>query len=132
MFCNRYGTLWGLRIIPLVSMPAAGALLFAAVHAPNAYLAVAALALCYASVELNEGPYWAAAMHVGGADTMAATGVLNTGGNAGGLIVTPIVAYLSGHHAWTTAFLTGVGFAVASAAAWLLIDPTRRFNSAAA
>ena len=131
-FCNRYDTLWGLRIIPLVSMPAAGALLFAAVYVANAYLAVAALALCFASVELNEGPYWAAAMHVARADTMAATGVLNTGGNAGGLIVTPIVAYLSGHHAWTTAFLTGVGFAAASAAAWLLIDPTRRFDSAAA
>jgi MFS transporter, ACS family, glucarate transporter len=123
---TRYGIRTGLRIVPLISLPAAGLLQFAAVYAANAYLAVAALALCFAAVELNEGPYWAAAMHVGRADTMSAGGLLNTGGNAGGLVATPIVAYLSGHHAWTAAFLIGAAFAVASGAAWLLLDPSRR------
>jgi len=123
---KRYGIRRGLRILPLISLPAAGVLQFVAVDAGNAYLAVAALALCFACVELNEGPYWAAIMHVGRADAMAASGLLNTGGNAGGLVATPIVAYLSGHHAWTPAFLIGTGFALASAAGWLLVDPTRR------
>ena len=123
---KRYGIRRGLRILPLISLPAAGVLQFVAVDAANAYLAVAALALCFACVELNEGPYWAAIMHVGRADAMAASGLLNTGGNAGGLVATPIVAYLSGHHAWTPAFLIGTGFALASAAGWLLVDPTRR------
>ena len=122
---ERYGVRTGLRIIPLLSLPAAGLLQFAAVDASNAYLAVVALALCFAAVELNEGPYWAAIMHVGRADTMAASGLLNTGGNLGGLICTPIVAYLSGHHAWTPAFLIGTGFAAVSAALWLVVDPTR-------
>ena len=123
---KRYGIRRGLRILPLISLPAAGVLQFVAVDAGSAYLAVAALALCFACVELNEGPYWAAIMHVGRADAMAASGLLNTGGNAGGLVATPIVAYLSGHHAWTAAFLIGTGFALASAAGWLLVDPTRR------
>ena len=115
----------GLRIIPLLSLPAAGVLQFAAVDAANAYLAVLALALCFAAVEVNEGPYWAAIMHVGRGDAMAASGLLNTGGNAGGLIATPIVAYLSGHHAWTAAFLIGAVFAVVAAVTWLLVDPSR-------
>ena len=46
-----------------------------------------------ATVELNEGPFWAAAMRVSGSHTMTATGLLNTGGAAGGLIGIPIVAY---------------------------------------
>jgi ACS family glucarate transporter-like MFS transporter len=121
----RYGVRRGLRLLPLLSLPTAGALQFVAVDAANAYIAVAALALCFGAVELNEGPYWAAIMHVGRADSMSASGILNTGGNAGGLIATPIVAYLSGHHAWTAAFLIGAAFAVVSAAAWLLVDPTR-------
>jgi sugar phosphate permease len=50
---------------------------------------------------------------------------MNTGGNFGGLICTPIVAYLSGHQAWTPAFLIGTGFAAVSAALWLVVDPTR-------
>jgi MFS transporter, ACS family, glucarate transporter len=122
---ERYGVRLGLRIIPLLSLPAAGVLQFAAVDAANPYLAVLALALCFAAVELNEGPYWAAIMHVGRSDSMAAGGLLNTGGNLGGLICTPIVAHLSGHQAWTPAFLIGTGFAAVSAALWLIVDPTR-------
>jgi MFS transporter, ACS family, glucarate transporter len=122
---TRLGVRRGLRLLPLLSLPAAAVLLLVSVNAANAYLAVGALTLCFAAVELNEGPYWAAIMHVGRADAMTAGGVLNTGGNAGGLIATPIVAWLSGQHAWTAAFLLGAVFAVVSAAAWLLVDPER-------
>ena len=125
VFGLRYGVRRGLRIIPLLSLPAAAVLLFVAVGTGHAYVAVAALALCFAAVEVNEGPYWAAIMHVGRADTMAASGLLNTGGNAGGLIATPVVAYLSERHEWTLAFVIGAAFAVAGAALWLVIDPTR-------
>jgi MFS transporter, ACS family, glucarate transporter len=131
LFGARYGIRTGLRILPLLSLPAAGLLQFLAVDAANAYVAVAALALCFAAVEVNEGPYWAAIMHVGRSDAMAASGLMNTGGNAGGLIATPIVAYLSGHHAWTEAFLIGTAFAVTSGALWLLVDPTRRVDTEA-
>ena len=122
---TRHGIRRGLRILPLVSLPAAGLLQFLAIDAANGYLAVAALALCFAAVELNEGPYWAAIMHVGRADAMAASGLLNTGGNAGGLVATPIIAYFSGQHAWNTPFVIGAAFALVSAGAWLLVDPTR-------
>ena len=124
-FGVRFGIRNGLRLIPLWSLPLAGLLLFAAVHAANPYLAVVALALCFFAVELNEGPYWAAIMHVGRGDSMAASGLLNTGGNVGGLILTPTVAYLSGHQQWTAAFLLGTLFALLSAVAWLAVDPSR-------
>jgi MFS transporter, ACS family, glucarate transporter len=129
VFSTRYGTRRGLHIVPFISLPAAGILLLVAVWASDAYLAVAALALCFACVELNEGPYWAAVMHVAQGDTMSACGLLNMGGNVGGLVATPIVAYLSGQHAWTAAFVIGSAFAFAGAAAWLLVDPTRHLDS---
>jgi ACS family glucarate transporter-like MFS transporter len=131
LFGERFGVRNGLRIIPLLSLPAAGLLQFLAIDALNAYLAVAALAVCYFCVEMNEGPYWAATMHLARADSMAATGILNTGGNLGGVIATPIIAYLSGHNGWTSVFLTGTVFALVSAAAWLLVDPTRAIRPAA-
>ncbi len=123
--CARYGFRWGYRLIPLIAMPAAGFLLLVALYMTNAYLAVAALATCYASVELTEGCYWGCAMTVGGDDTMAVTGFMNTGGNLGGIIGIPIVAYLSGLHLWNTAFFIGAGFAVMSAVCWLGIDAER-------
>jgi MFS transporter, ACS family, glucarate transporter len=125
-FGTRYGVRNGLRIVPLVALPAAGLLQYAALGAPNGYLAVAALALCFAAVELTEGPYWSAIMHVAREDSMTAGGLLNTGGNLGGLIGTPIVGYLTDQHDWAATFLLGTACAVASGAAWLLIDPTRR------
>jgi ACS family glucarate transporter-like MFS transporter len=130
-FSVRYGVRRGLAIVPLVSLPAAAVLQYLTVDAANAYLAVLALALCFGAVELNEGPYWAAIMHVGRADAMAACGLLNTGGNAGGLIATPIVAYLSARHAWPLAFAIGAACALAGAAAWLVVDPTRGLRSPA-
>ena len=123
---HRHGARRGLHRLPLLTMPAAGLLIFLAVHAASPYLAVAALTLAYGCVEANEGPYWAAAMYLGRADAMAAGGILNTGGNAGGLIATPLVGYLSSRGQWTTAFVLGTVLACASAAAWLLIDPSRR------
>ncbi|HXO64908.1 MAG TPA: MFS transporter [Steroidobacteraceae bacterium] len=127
--CTRFGVRWGFRLVPLISLPAAGALLLGAVYAPSPYVAVFLLALCFGTVELNEGPYWAATMYVARSDTMAATGILNTGGNGGGLIGIPIVAYLSGHGAWKTAFAIGTVFALVSAVAWMGVDTTRRVVS---
>ncbi len=114
-----------------MSLPIAGALLWVSVNVSNPYWAVAGLAVCFGAVELNEGAYWGAAMTVGGGDTMAVSGVMNTGGNLGGIIGIPIVGYLSGEHWWRAAFLIGAAFSVASALAWLLIVVERPAVAAA-
>jgi len=59
---------------------------------------------------------------------MAATGALNTGGNLGGVIGIPIVAYLTDHGMWTSAFVLGAVFATVSGLLWFWIDATRRFE----
>jgi len=61
-------------------------------------------------------------MTVGRGDTMAVCGFMNTGGNLGGIIGIPIVAYFSSQHLWFLAFLVGAGFALVGALAWLGID----------
>jgi MFS transporter, ACS family, glucarate transporter len=120
--CVRLGNRWGYRVMPLIAMPIAGGLLLLSVNAANPYWAVAGLALCFAAVELNEGAYWGAAMTVGRGDTMAVSGIMNTGGNLGGIIGIPIVGYLSGEHLWHAAFVLGAVFSVVSAAAWIWIE----------
>jgi ACS family glucarate transporter-like MFS transporter len=121
--CTRYGRFWGFRLVPLLTLPVSAGLLLIAVYTDNPYAAVAALTACFGSVELTEGAYWATAMTVGRGDTMAVSGIMNTGGNLGGIIGIPIVAYLSGIHAWRLAFIIGSIAAVASALMWLGIDP---------
>ena len=123
--CGRLGFRWGYRIVPLVAMPLSGVLLLWVTHLNSAYLAVAALVLCYGTLELTEGSFWGCAMAVGGNDAMVVSGFMNTGGNLGGIIGIPIVAWLSQSHLWNTAFLLGLGFAIASGLCWLGIDANR-------
>jgi len=122
---RRWGARRGYRVVPLLCLPLAGALLLATIHVDQAYAAVAALALAFAAVEINEGPFWAATMAAAGTDSGAATGVLNTGGNLGGFLCQPLVAALSASGHWDAAFETGTVFAIVAAVAWLLVDCER-------
>jgi MFS family permease len=118
----RWGRGIGFRLIPLLSLPAGALCLYFTVTAGDPYWAVAALSLAFAFIELTEGPFWAAAMRSAPADSMAATAVLNTGGNLGGIVATPIIAALSSMSGWTTVFATGAVLAAAAAVLWLWID----------
>jgi len=129
--CATWGLRNGYRAIPLVALPTAGLLLIWAVNSDNGYEAVAILAFAFASIELTEGPFLAAATAIAREHTTAATGVVNTGGNIGGIIATPIVAALSTHAGWTAAFVTGAAFALVSAALWLFVDASRTLAPAA-
>jgi ACS family glucarate transporter-like MFS transporter len=128
--CEHFGVRWGFRLTPLVALPAAGILLLGTVYLANPYGAVVMLALSYGVIELTEGSYWAATMYIARADSMTATGVLNTGGNLGGLIGIPIVAYLSGSGAWTAAFVVGTLFAFVGAACWMGVDASKSLGAA--
>jgi MFS transporter, ACS family, glucarate transporter len=125
----RFGPRIGYRAVPLVSLPLAGLLLVVGVESSSAYLAIAALSLAFAAVEVTEGAYGAAATAVAGEHTMAAFGVVNTGGNLGGVIGTPLVAWLSSQHAWTAAFLTRTAAAIVSGIMWLWIDSSRSLSA---
>ncbi|MEJ0046692.1 MAG: MFS transporter [Rhodospirillales bacterium] len=118
----RFGARRGLRIVPLITLPASGVLLLS-VQAESAAWALAGLALSFGLLEMNEAPFWAASMEIGREDAASAGAVLNTGGNLGGIIATPVVAYLSGLGNWSLPFMLGAGCAVASAALWLVVAP---------
>jgi MFS transporter, ACS family, glucarate transporter len=122
---ERIGIRWGFRLVPLLTLPIAAVLLLVTIHVTSPYAAVVALAAAFGAIEINEGAYWAATMHIARADTGAATGVLNTGGNVGGIICQPIVAVLSGAGLWNGAFASGSLFALAAACAWLFINPAQ-------
>jgi predicted MFS family arabinose efflux permease len=90
------------------------------------YAAVAALCIGFACIELNEGNYWGVAMRLAPNDSMAATALLNTGGNLGGVIGTPIIAALSAAQGgWGAVFLTGAVTSVAAALLWVVVGPAR-------
>jgi len=124
--CKRFGERRGYAAVPVGGLLVAAVALDLVVEAPSAAGAVIALCVAFAAVEITEAAYWAASMRIGQSESMVATGILNTGGNIGGVIGTPIVAALSAQGGWHAAFLTGSACSVAAAILWLIADPARR------
>jgi MFS transporter, ACS family, glucarate transporter len=116
----RFGARRGLRIVPLITLPLAGILLLS-VQAESAVWALTGLSLSFGVLEMNEACFWAASMEIGREDAAAAGAILNTGGNLGGILATPVVAHLSGQGNWLAPFAAGAVCAGLSAALWLVI-----------
>jgi len=123
---TRIGIRWGYRLVPLLALPIAGLLLLVTLRVATPYAAVATLTVAFFLVEITEGAYAAAMMCVARSDIAAAWGVLNTGGNVGGIITQPLVGFLTNSGAWAGAFVTGTVFALVAGSLWLFIDPERR------
>jgi MFS transporter, ACS family, glucarate transporter len=122
----RFGERNGPRMLPLLTLPLAALFLYLTVSVQSPYWAIAALCLAFAFVEVNEGNYWGTVMRVAPNDSMAATAVLNTGGNLGGVIGTPIIGALTAvQGGWGVVFLTGVVTSLVAALLWLGLDPAR-------
>ena len=108
---KKYGVKWGHRIPIIIGLiPSAGFLLFGSIT-ENPYLAVASLSFCYGFIELTEGPFWSTISFVS-KKPQAAGGILNTGGNLGGVLATPIIPIMVAQYDWVIALNSGGIFAI--------------------
>jgi len=123
----RFGLRWGHRLLPLTALPAAAALLVCGAYAGSIPVSVGCFALAYGCVELNEGPTSAATMQIARADTMSGFGLINTGGNLAGVLLFPLLGYLSGRGEWNLTFVIAGVCCLAAAALWLVVRADRRF-----
>ena len=122
---GRLGIDWGRRTVPMGCQIGAAVLLIVGARVDNGYIAAAILAVCTALVMGAEGAYWASANQISGKNAGFTGGLMNTGGNFGGVIsptLTPLIAeYFGWVHALDFAALTGV----AAAVLWLWISPSK-------
>jgi ACS family glucarate transporter-like MFS transporter len=118
--CRRIGPRWGCRLPAIIGLLLVGALLVSGAQAPNPYIAVTLLALCFGFTQFTEGPFWAATTFAAGPNTAAATGVLNTGGNIAGFLA-PVVGLMVDRLGWMPTLASGSVFAVIGALLWLFV-----------
>jgi MFS transporter, ACS family, glucarate transporter len=127
---RRYGVRLGYRLPCTIGLTATAILLGAAALAANPYAAVLFLSLCFAFQQLTEGPFWAAAVAVSGKHASTGCGILNTGGNAVGVIGALLVPLTAERIGWIPALATASGFAIVGAALWLWIRADERLDPA--
>jgi ACS family glucarate transporter-like MFS transporter len=122
---TRVGLRWGRSGIAVAGLILAALFLAMGATVNNAYFAVAALALCVGFLEFTEGPYWAATIDVARIHAGAATGILNMGGNLGGVVSTLATPLLKKYFGWGGSLAIGALLSLLSAAIWLWIRADR-------
>ncbi len=127
--CRRLGPRWGCRIPAIAGLLSSAVFLFLGAAAPNAYLAIALLCLCFAGNQFTDGAYWQATIYVSGRFAAAGCGVLNTGGNFAGILVTPLVPLLKDRFGWFVALASGAVFSLIAAVLWLFVRPDRGIDA---
>lgn len=120
LLCVRIGPKWGCRLPAISGLVLVAFFLIAGAYAANPYLAVVLLSLCFGFTQLTEGAFWAASTYIAGPKTTAATGVLNTGGNAAGWLA-PVVGLMLDHLGWISTLASGSIFALIGAGLWLMV-----------
>lgn len=111
----------GCRIPAVTGLLLSVPLLLAGALAKDAALAIGLLSCCFACTQLIDSAYWAGATSVAGRHTAAATGVMNTGGNAVGGATALVVPFVAERLGWIAALSTGALFALVGAACWIWI-----------
>ena len=93
----RCGRKVGRRIVPIIGLTLGAVLLCVGINLTGTVATVTSLCLSFGFASCSDGPYWASATSLGGRQGGAACGILNTGGNLGG--VAPYIAPLIAAHA---------------------------------
>jgi ACS family glucarate transporter-like MFS transporter len=128
LLCKRLGLRWGCRWPVIIGMSASAALLLVGALHPAPSIAVAAMVMLFFFNQLNEGPYWATSIAVGGKHAGTAGGVMNTGANAMGIINALLVPLLAQAFGWTFAIASGAAFALLGIVFMLLVRADRTID----
>jgi ACS family glucarate transporter-like MFS transporter len=122
----RFGVSRGSRIVPIGSMALSAVLLYAGASGLGVLATVALLSLAVGFSMAPEGTFWSTGIHMGGKQVGSACGIMNCGGNIGGMlapILTPIIAQRFG---WSAGLNFASAIVLLGMVAWLLIDPTHQ------
>jgi ACS family glucarate transporter-like MFS transporter len=119
---SRWGDRAGRRTVAMAGLVLSALFLLYGATASNPYLAIAGLSLAAGFEEFTEGSFWAATINAAGPHTGAATGLMNTMGNLGGVASTILVPVLVHHFGWVVALGSGSVLAVVGSLLWIGID----------
>jgi MFS family permease len=118
---SRFGLRHGMAIVPMAGLLLSTGMVLIGIFAPTALATLVFLSLATTAVGLSEGSYWTSAVYVGGARGGTAAGILNTGGNAGGLLAPIFTPLIGEYYGWGWAVGVSAGVSLLAALCWLPI-----------
>jgi MFS family permease len=125
----RHGLKNGRRIMPMLNLTIAAALLIVAINLTTLVPMVAMLFLTLGLAAATDGPYWVSSSDLGGEHVGAAGGILNTGGNIGGFLGPVMTPFIASKFGWTAALYAGSAIVLMGVLLWVFIDVTKSISN---
>lgn len=123
---RHWGLVWGRRVVPLVCLLLGGMLLLAGLGTTSPVAMVAWFSAALGAVGGAEGAFWSTAVEAGGRRGATAAGIVNMGGNAGGLLAPVATPWLAAQFHWQASIAVGGAICLVGALCWLGIGEGRR------
>jgi ACS family glucarate transporter-like MFS transporter len=127
---KRHGLRLGRCGLPVIALLLTAVFLIFGSMAESAGTATVILAGGAGAIYLGQSAYWSVTADFAGPHSGVVSGVMNMGCQVGGAITASLTPWIADEFGWTSAFFTAAALAVVGAFAWLLVDPTRRLESA--
>lgn len=129
---RRFGKTKGRRLVSMTAMIFSAVTLVAGVHATNINFAILGLSLGAGAVYVALAAHWAATIDLSKDHAGTVFGVMNWGGNLGGMVSPILTPILVKRFGWTPAFEAAALIILSGALLWLVIDPEKPLRDPAA
>jgi ACS family D-galactonate transporter-like MFS transporter len=124
---RRFPGRWGLAAIPMLALGMAGTATFWSLGERPAFGVIAGLAIAMGAAGICEGSYWTTAVRLGRQSGGTAAAIMNTAGNAIGLLAPLLTPWISTHYGWHASLGLAAIVCWIAAISWLgvrLKDPS--------
>lgn len=122
--CLRFGKKWGRRIVPMIGLFISGICLISASLISDNFIAIIALGAGMAFMDVTAPVSWAVAMDLGGTQSGAVSGSMNTAGLTGAYLSTVLFGYLASSYGYNLPVLLIGILVLVGSFLWLEIDST--------
>jgi ACS family glucarate transporter-like MFS transporter len=125
---KRYGTRVGRCGIAVFGLALTAVFLALGTQVTSAPMACLVLAGGAGSLYLGQSSYWSVTAGIAGRSAGSVSGVMNMGGQFGGVVTASLTPLVAAHYGWTASFLVAAAMALCGSLAWLLVDPECRLT----
>lgn len=126
---RRHGNRIGRCGVAMAGIALAAIFIACGTQVESARLASVVLAGGAGALYLSQSSFWSVTADMGGASAGSVSGVMNMGGQIGGIVTASLTPLIAAHFSWTASFLVAAALCAAGSLAWLVVDPSVELHS---
>lgn len=120
---RRYGKRTGRCGVAIAGIALAAIFIALGTQVASARLASVILAGGAGALYLSQSSFWSVTADIAGASAGSVSGVMNMGGQIGGIVTASLTPLIAHEFSWTASFLVAAALCAAGSLAWLAVDP---------